>query len=162
MKQIKDKFDLTNRPSVITGAAGLLGKQHSIALAQKGSIVIMTDIDLESLQVAKEEVRKITDHQKVYAYCMDVTQEQSIQELRSELISEGIQPSILVNNAAIDPTMKDPSQNQENHLERFPLDEWNRQINVGLTGAFLCSRIFGNDMAEKKHGVILNIASRLC
>jgi len=46
-------------------------------------------------------------------------------------------------------------------LEHFPLEEWNRQISVGLSGAFLCARVFGSGMAERGGGVILNIASDL-
>ena len=47
-------------------------------------------------------------------------------------------------------------------LEDFSLDDWNSQIAVGLTGAFLCCKIFGSKMAQDgKGGVILNIASDL-
>jgi hypothetical protein len=46
-------------------------------------------------------------------------------------------------------------------LENFPLDEWNRQISVGLTGAFLCSKVFGTEMAVRGNGVIVNVASDL-
>jgi NAD(P)-dependent dehydrogenase (short-subunit alcohol dehydrogenase family) len=46
-------------------------------------------------------------------------------------------------------------------LENFPLATWNADIAVGLTGAFLCSRIFGQQMVAQNSGVILNIASDL-
>ena len=47
-------------------------------------------------------------------------------------------------------------------LENFPLDDWNSQMAVGLTGAFLCSKVFGSAMADdRRGGVILNIASDL-
>ena len=47
-------------------------------------------------------------------------------------------------------------------LENFSLDRWVKEINVGLTGAYLCSKIFGTEMAsDGKGGVILNIASDL-
>ena len=46
-------------------------------------------------------------------------------------------------------------------LENFPLEVWNDDLRVGLTGAFLCSRVFGSEMAKRGKGVILNIASDL-
>jgi NAD(P)-dependent dehydrogenase (short-subunit alcohol dehydrogenase family) len=46
-------------------------------------------------------------------------------------------------------------------IENFSLSQWNQEISVGLTGAFLCSKIFGSEMANTNGGVILNIASDL-
>jgi NAD(P)-dependent dehydrogenase (short-subunit alcohol dehydrogenase family) len=46
-------------------------------------------------------------------------------------------------------------------LERFPLEVWNKDLAVGLTGAFLCSKVVGTEMARRRSGVILNIASDL-
>jgi len=70
---------------------------------------------------------------------------------------------ILVNNAAIDPKVKGKQGMLEtSRLENFPLEQWDLQISVGLTGAFLCSQVFGAAMAvDGKGGVILNIASDL-
>ena len=51
---------------------------------------------------------------------------------------------------------------ETSRLENFPLEQWDLQISVGLTGAFLCSQVFGAAMAlDGKGGVILNIASDL-
>jgi NAD(P)-dependent dehydrogenase (short-subunit alcohol dehydrogenase family) len=71
--------------------------------------------------------------------------------------------SILINNAANNPKMEDAGKNGPtwSRLENFPLDVWNADISVGLTGAFLCSRVFGAAMAERGAGVILNVASDL-
>jgi NAD(P)-dependent dehydrogenase (short-subunit alcohol dehydrogenase family) len=89
---------------------------------------------------------------------MDVTSEESIRQA-----AEQTGPvDVLINNAAIDPKVTNGGDGLElSRLEHFPLEEWNRQISVGLSGAFLCSRIFGSQMAERMSGVILNIASDL-
>ena len=70
---------------------------------------------------------------------------------------------ILINNAAIDPKVSGKQDLLEtSRLEGFPLDQWNQQIAVGLTGAFICSQVFGASMAKDGNGgVILNIASDL-
>jgi NAD(P)-dependent dehydrogenase (short-subunit alcohol dehydrogenase family) len=78
------------------------------------------------------------------------------------LALKGYGVDILVNNAAIDPKVNDHGMGEGSRLENFSLDEWNFQIEIGLTGAFLCSRVFGSEMAKnQKGGVILNIASDL-
>ena len=68
---------------------------------------------------------------------------------------------ILINNAANNPRMEAVAGIEFTRLESFPLEQWDRDIAVGLTGAFLCSRVFGPHMARRSSGVILNIASDL-
>jgi len=69
----------------------------------------------------------------------------------------------LINNAAIDPKVqRDRGVIETSRLEHFPIEQWDLQVAVGLTGAFLCSQIFGTAMSrDGKGGVILNIASDL-
>ena len=63
---------------------------------------------------------------------------------------------------ANNPKVEDAKPGQQwSRLENFPLDVWNADIAVGLTGAFLCSRIFGAEMVKQNAGVILNVASDL-
>jgi NAD(P)-dependent dehydrogenase (short-subunit alcohol dehydrogenase family) len=67
-----------------------------------------------------------------------------------------------VNNAAVDAKVSASGAGREmSRVEAFSIDQWNREIAVGLTGAFLCSQVFGTAMAHNRGGVILNIASDL-
>ena len=68
---------------------------------------------------------------------------------------------ILINNAANNPNFSKKRKTQWTRLEKFPLDIWEKDLSVGLTGAFLCSQSFGSEMAKKGRGVILNIGSDL-
>ena len=68
---------------------------------------------------------------------------------------------VLINNAANDPKVGPGQGVQWSRLENYPLEQWNADVAVGLTGAFLCSRAFGGEMARRGGGVILNIASDL-
>jgi NAD(P)-dependent dehydrogenase (short-subunit alcohol dehydrogenase family) len=68
---------------------------------------------------------------------------------------------ILINNAAIDAKVKNKTSSEFGRLENFTLEQWNQELSVGLTGAFLCSKYFGNYFAKNNGGVILNIASDL-
>lgn len=150
-------YDLAGRRALITGAAGLLGREHAAALAEIGAEVIMTDIGEAALQAAHTALATL-HASRIHRAVMDVTQEQSIQS-----ILDRFGPiDVLVNNAAIDPKVTREGNGPElSRLENFPLHEWDRQISVGLTGAFLCARIFGGQMAARGQGVILNIASDL-
>ena len=96
-------------------------------------------------------------------YVMDVTDLKSIESVQKDLSSRGLGVDVLVNNAAIDPKVKSGLGIVEtSRLEHFSREQWDLQLSVGLTGAFLCSQIFGTAMVSNaKGGVILNISSDL-
>lgn len=155
-----EKFDLTGRVALITGAAGLLGQEHAAALLESGAKVILTDISQSALTAAKLILSKEANPDFIFFKLMDVTKLESIKKVADELRER---VDILINNAAIDPKVEAPQNMLEaSRLENFPLDQWNLQVAVGLTGSFLCSQVFGSQMAQDgKGGVILNIASDL-
>ena len=68
---------------------------------------------------------------------------------------------VLINNAANNPKVEAGSDVEFSRLESFPLEQWQADLAVGLTGAFLCSRLFGGEMAKQGRGVIVNVASDL-
>ena len=150
-------FDLTGRTALVTGAGGLLGREHGAALAEIGARVVLTDVDLVRLEASANALRQIHGDLIITA-ALDVTSEDSIRR-----IAETCGPiDVLVNNAAVDPKVSPDGGGPElSRLEHFPLESWDFQLAVGLTGAFLCARTFGAAMASRGHGVILNIASDL-
>ena len=158
-----EKFNLSGKTALITGAAGLLGMEHAAALLESGAQVVMTDIGESALQSAHANLAQTFDATKIITKVMDVTSPQRVRTVAEELWADGFRIDILVNNAAIDPKVKgDHGVLETSRLENFPLDQWDLQVAVGLTGAFLCSQVFGAAMAEDcKGGVILNIASDL-
>jgi NAD(P)-dependent dehydrogenase (short-subunit alcohol dehydrogenase family) len=158
-----EKFGLTGKTALITGAAGLLGVQHAAALLESGATVVLTDLGEASLASASVSLSGTADPARILARPMDVCQPEAIQAVAEELASDGRRVDILVNNAAIDPKVKgDQGVVETSRLENFHLDQWSAQLAVGLTGAFLCSQVFGSAMAQDgRGGVILNIASDL-
>jgi NAD(P)-dependent dehydrogenase (short-subunit alcohol dehydrogenase family) len=158
-----EKFDLTGKAALITGAAGLLGMEHAAALLESGATVVLTDIGEPALNSARSTLSQGFDSARILTRIMDVSRPTDIQEVARQLGAEGIRIDILVNNAAIDPKVKgDQGVLETSRLENFPLQQWDLQVAVGLTGAFLCSQVFGSTMAaDGKGGVILNIASDL-
>ena len=154
-------FDLSGKDALITGAAGLLGVEHSIALIQAGSDVVMTDINLEELEISAQKVQKITGISPTIMF-LNVSDENSVSLVGRELEHHGRVIDILINNAAIDHKAGlDSSIEESSRLENFDVNKWNIEVSVGLTGAILCASEFGPGMAALGGGVILNIASDL-
>lgn len=158
-----EKFDLTGKTALITGAAGLLGMEHAAALLESGAKVVLTDIGEAPLNAARTQLMQHFDAAKIFAQVMDVSQLEVIRAVADTLWSMGLRIDILINNAGIDPKVKgDQGVLETSRLENFQLDQWNLQVAVGLTGAFLCSQVFGTAMAKDgQGGIILNIASDL-
>jgi NAD(P)-dependent dehydrogenase (short-subunit alcohol dehydrogenase family) len=155
-------WDLTGRHALITGGAGLLGVEHACALIETGAAVILTDIQATALDRAKSEIHSRWPNGIVVTLAMDVTDQDSIKSANDELQKSDINVDILINNAAIDSKVDDKGIiSGGGRFEDFDLADWQNQMNVGLTGAFLCARVFGSQMATRGHGVILNIASDL-
>ena len=149
-------FDLTGRVAVITGGAGLLGRHHAEAIAAAGGTPILLDLDEERAQSAAAEI-----DDKAEGYGVDITSEDQIQDAVNQILAEHGHIDILINNAANNPKMEAQSDVPFSRAENFPMDQWDADLNVGLKGAFLCSKIIGSHMAENQRGVILNIASDL-
>lgn len=157
------RFDLSGKTALITGAAGLLGLEHAAALLECDATVVLTDISARQLAEAKRKLNNEFPVANISVYEMDVSRPEAVHSVQTALSDQGIKIDILVNNAAIDPKVKDDSGIVESsRLENFTREQWDLQIAVGLTGAFLCSQTFGAAMAKGgKGGVILNIASDL-
>jgi NAD(P)-dependent dehydrogenase (short-subunit alcohol dehydrogenase family) len=156
------KFRVDGDWALVTGAAGLLGIEHCHALLEAGANLIMIDLDLEKLNYAKKALNSEYPISKIFVSKTDITNETSVIELAHSLKGQEIAIDILINNAAINPKYDFVSSKANNsRVENFSLEDWNTQMNVGLTGAFICSKIFGSQMAAKKKGVIVNIASDL-
>ena len=157
-KNFHHLYNLKNKNVLVTGGGGLLGEQHAFALAQIGAKVFLGDINTENAKTNAKRINKHLKSKMIFPVYLDVTNENSISEAMSHINKISGNIDILVNNASINPKMKDT---RKNNIENFSLDIWNAYLDVGLTGAFLCSRLIGHQMSLKKGGVILNIASDL-
>lgn len=157
-RSLPKAYDLTGRTALITGAAGLLGPQHAIALAENGAKVLLADIDQARVDAAAKTVRGAVADAGVETLLLDVTKPDAVRDAAARLG----RVDILVNNAAIDAKVTaQPGVANGSRLEGFTLEQWNIEVGVGLTGAMLLSQSFGTAMAAAGGGVILNIASDL-
>jgi len=157
------KFSLENKTAVVTGAGGLLGQKHCEALLELGASVILTDINITNLENTKKNLQDKYKDSNIMHLEMDVSSETSILKVSDQISRNKKRVDILINNAAINPTQSSIKiTKNSSRLENFDITQWDKEVSVGLTGAFLCSKVFGGRMAkDHKGGVILNIASDL-
>lgn len=148
-------FSLKNKVAIVTGAIGLIGKEHCKALSEAGANVVVADLNEDK---CKEFAATLpTESLGIY---LDVTNPDSIKNLRDKVIEKFGHIDILVNNAAINDMFENPKAAlEQSKFENYPLELWQKSVDVNLTGVFLCSQIIGSVMAQQKYGSIINIAS---
>ena len=152
----KNPFDLSGRVAIITGGAGLLGIAHARAIHSAGGIPVLLDVAKIAPAILRERAGF-----EIECLACDITQEAALQRALSSVLSRHGRVDILINNAANNPKVEAPGALDHSRLENFPLDQWQADLAVGLTGAMLCSRVFGAEMARRGKGVIVNVASDL-
>jgi len=161
MKPAPYRFRIDGQVTAITGGAGLLGYQHAMAIMSAGGIPILLDINEKA---AKERAAQLAREGsgECHGYYADITSKKSVQGTCA-MLTENFGPvGILINNAANDPKVTDrPGEKPWSRFEQFPESVFDLDCAVALKGSFLCSQAFGSLMAERKSGVILNIASDL-
>jgi NAD(P)-dependent dehydrogenase (short-subunit alcohol dehydrogenase family) len=151
-----DFFRLDGRVALITGGCGLLGRQHAAAIASAGGIPVLLDIARANpVQVAAEIGFPC------HGVVADITDLEALIALKDQLLRDLGRIDILINNAANNPKMESSDSQNFSRVEFFPMEMWHADIAVGLTGAFLCSRVFGGEMAARGGGVIVNVSSDL-
>ncbi len=148
--------------SIITGASGLLGQQHAFALVEAGFNLILIDIDYFNLKKIQKKIQKKFRSQKIMSYSIDITNEQEIVKMKNYLKSKKIKISVLVNNAAMNPKMKEINKNTKTgDIENYPIKLLRKEIDVNLVSAFSMIKHFGPEMVKNKKGSIINIGSDL-
>lgn len=159
--RVEALFDLSGRVAVVTGGAGLLGYHHGAILAAAGARVVLLDLAQANPALRAEQLQ-LAHSTECLGLAADITDESSLEGVRAEIMRRFGRIDILINNAANNPKVEDSKPGQQwSRLENFPLAVWNADIAVGLTGAFLCSRVFGAEMVRQSSGVIVNVSSDL-
>ena len=152
---IENLFSVKNKVAVVTGAAGLIGKQHCYALSEAGANIIVCDVDITKCDKFAGELKT-----KSIGVEVDITKSESVKNLKEKILNEFGKIDVLVNNAAINDMFENPSAAAElSMFENYPLEMWQKSIDVNITGTFLCSQILGSEMAKAGKGSIINIAS---
>ncbi|MEI8132524.1 MAG: SDR family oxidoreductase, partial [Leptolinea sp.] len=158
MDNIFDKFHMEGQAAVVTGGAGLLGKEFCKTLAQAGAGVVVADLNAEAANVVAEELQKAG--LKAIGVTVDVTDKDSVHQMVLASIKEYGRLDALVCSAAMDPKFDAQHAGQHrNTFEDYPLEAWRQALDVNLTGMFLCAQAAVIPMLKQEHGSIINICS---
>ena len=143
MSGVLDMFSLAGKTAVVSGGAGLFGRQIVEALAEAGARTIIASRDVAKLESFAGELRG--RRLKIESRHLDQASEQSIEDLANEIGAV----DVLVNNAVSRP-MKSWDD---------PVASFEESMRVNATGVFIMTRAFGNQMAARGRGSIINIGS---
>lgn len=152
------EFRLDGKVAVVTGAAGLLGREHCRALAGAGAIVVAADLDGAGAAALAERVRAESGGPAL-GLSLDVSDGARVRAAAERVLAEFGRVDVLVNNAAIDDKVGETAGEAANRFEDYPEAVWDRAFAVNVKGTFLCAQAFGARMAERGSGSIVNVAS---
>lgn len=152
-------FSLEGRVAVVTGALGLIGREHCRALARAGANVVVTDLDENGCEGFARELTAMEKREAV-GFGADITDPASVRRLLERITARFPTVDVLVNNAAINDKFESPTAAAElSKFENYPLTLWQKSLDVNVTGTFLCCQVIGAAMAERGKGSIVNVAS---
>lgn len=137
---------MENMTALITGAGSGIGFGVAQSLAEKGANIIITDINDEAVLSAQQKLAE--KGLTVQGFKLDVTNEQDLENLLAALADTRV--DILVNNAGIQHVSR---------LEDFPMQVWQKIVDVLLTGPARTCKAFMPQMRENGFGRIINIGS---
>ncbi len=140
-------FSLVGQTLLLTGGAGLYGRGLAAHLAQTGATLLLASRNVETLEIVAREETALGH--SVHALPLDQSDEASILSLRDRVAQEFGPLDGLINNAVSRP-MKSPDS---------PLADWESSMQTNATGLFAITRAFGDVMAAKGRGSIVNIGS---
>ncbi len=141
-----DLFNLEGKTAIVTGASRGLGKSMAIGLTKAGTDVVVTDI-LDTSETVSQ-IKKF--NRKSLGLENDVSNKSDVEAMIKNVLEEFSSIDILVNNAGILRT---------GNAEVLDKEDWDKVLQVNLTGQFLCAQAVGRQMIKQKSGSIINIAS---
>ena len=141
-------FDLTGKVALITGASSGLGRHFSKTLSKAGATVILSARRVGNLMELQNELKGNS-----HVFSLDVTSNESVENLFQEIKNECGSADILINNAGVNDTRKFKDLDEES---------WNFVLETNLNGAFRVAKSFTDLLLEQnKPGSVINIASIL-
>lgn len=150
-------MDLKQSVIAITGAGQGLGQMMAVTLAHEGAELALLDVNEQALESTEKQCHMIGV--KALCYPVDVTNEQQVEQVFADIITDFGQLDGLINNAGV---LRDGLlvKVKDGEMTKMSLEQFNTVIDVNLTGTFLCGREAALQMINtQRKGVIINISS---
>ncbi len=145
-------MEFSGKKVIVTGGARGMGKRFASDLKHLGARPFVLDVIQENLDALKNETG-------IAGQVVDVSNEKSVEAFFESYVSANGAPDALINNAGITADALFIKQKGE-EITKFPFANWEKVININLTGVFLCAREAAYHMVKHKvKGVIINISS---
>lgn len=146
---ILERFRLDGKRAVITGGSRGLGYAMAQALAEAGADLVLVARDPETLNQARSHL--LATGRQVETVVGDLANPDGTTAV-CDTILQRFQPiDILINNVG--------GRRINIATEQMPLADWQRILDLNLTSAFLCCKLIGGRMVERRRGCIINVAS---
>jgi dehydrogenase/reductase SDR family member 4 len=147
--KIQEKFDLTGKVALITGASKGIGKAMAIAMGQAGASVVISSRKKDALEEVASEMRR--DDIEVYPVSCYVGDQQSMKNLIDQVVEKYGGIDILVNNAAINPVFGPVIDTDEAGFDKI--------MQVNVKGPFELAKMAYPVMLARGGGSVINISS---
>jgi NAD(P)-dependent dehydrogenase (short-subunit alcohol dehydrogenase family) len=144
---------LSNKVVIITGGAGLLGKEFIKSVVENNGIAVIADINEELGSKAKEELSRELGSKNIDFVELDITSKESLKKTIAYLNQKYTKIDALVNNAY------PRNKNYGKHFFDVEYSDFCQNTNLNLGGYFLTSQQFAKYFKEQGHGNIINISS---
>ncbi|MDD5338302.1 MAG: SDR family oxidoreductase [Dehalococcoidales bacterium] len=141
-------FDLSGKVALVVGGHGGIGKAIALGLADAGADVIVSSRNLEALKGAVKDIE--AKGRKSLAVTADIVDEKQVNEMVTKILKVFPRIDILVNAAGL--AIRKPA-------DSFPIDEWQKVMDINTRGTFLCCQAVGRVMLQQKSGRIINVSS---
>jgi NAD(P)-dependent dehydrogenase (short-subunit alcohol dehydrogenase family) len=139
---------LHGQVALVTGGGRGIGKAIALRFAREGADVGVLDIEHETAEATAHEIRELG--RRAVGSTADVSDPDAVSAAVTEIVGELGKLDILVNNAGI--------EKRAPFLEIAP-DDWQRQLDVNLSGTFYCTQAAAREMAKRSYGRVVNISS---
>ncbi|MFC1918075.1 SDR family NAD(P)-dependent oxidoreductase [Chloroflexota bacterium] len=156
------EFGLSGKVAIVTGGGRGIGKAITLTLAEAGADVVVTGRTPETLEGVAEEVARLG--RKCLAIPADVSISEQVDAVVAQAVAEMGKIDILVNNAGVHlhkAIVPLPDARAWQDETRMSDAEWQKLININLSGAFHCIRAVGPHMIKQNYGKIIVISSVL-
>lgn len=154
MDKMRGNPILDGKTAIVTGAAGQLGTEYTQALLDAGASVAAFDLRMDNPRGRLGEI----DSKRLLKVETDITDRRSIEAGLAQVVSQLGNPSVLINNAAID-APPNADEQETGPFETYPEASWDMMMDVNLKGMFLCCQVIGGHMAKTGGGSIVNVSS---